>query len=121
MRALQPTEIVTALVQLPHWRLSGEGEQIAIERDWRFASHAQALLFVNALGWLAELTNTPASQLDIQQPFHSLGLGSLQTALLLARLHTELGIVVPPAALNPDASLGELVALISAASPHKVS
>jgi acyl carrier protein len=74
-----------------------------------------------ALGWLAELTNTPASQLDIQQPFHSLGLGSLQTALLLARLHTELGIVVPPAALNPDASLGELVALISVASPHKAS
>ena len=57
MRALQPTEIVTALVQLPHWRLSGEGEQIAIERDWRFASHAQALLFVNALGWLAETLN----------------------------------------------------------------
>lgn len=74
-----------------------------------------------ALDWLAKLTNTPASQLDLQQPFHSLGLGSLQTALLLARLHTELGIVVPPAALNPDASLGELVALISAASPHKTS
>ena len=40
MRALQATEIVTALVQLPGWRLFGEGEQIAIEKDWRFASPA---------------------------------------------------------------------------------
>jgi len=57
MRALQATEIVTALVQLPGWRLFGEGDQIAIEKDWRFASHAHALLFVNALGWLAETMN----------------------------------------------------------------
>ena len=57
MRALQATEIVTALVGLPGWRLHGEGEQIAIEKDWRFASHSQALLFVNALGWLAESMN----------------------------------------------------------------
>ena len=57
LRALLPTEIVTALVQLPLWRLSGEGAQIAIERDWRFPTHVQALLFVNALGWLAETLN----------------------------------------------------------------
>jgi len=52
-----PSQVVKALVQLPGWRLHGEGEQIAIEKDWRFASHAQALLFVNALGWLAESMN----------------------------------------------------------------
>ena len=69
-----------------------------------------------ALGWLAEQINTDITQLDVQQPFSSLGLGSLQTALLLARLHTQFGIVVSPAALHPEASLGELVALISAAS-----
>ena len=57
MRALQATEIVTALVKLPGWRLHGEGEQIAIEKDWRFANHPQALLFVNAVGWLAESMN----------------------------------------------------------------
>jgi len=57
MRALQATEIVTALVKLPGWRLHGEGEQIAIEKDWRFVTHAQALLFVNAVGWLAESMN----------------------------------------------------------------
>ncbi len=52
-----PSQVVKALVNLPGWRLHGEGEQIAIEKDWRFATHAQALLFVNALGWLAESMN----------------------------------------------------------------
>lgn len=52
-----PSQVVKALVGLPGWRLHGEGEQIAIEKDWRFASHAQALLFVNAVGWLAESMN----------------------------------------------------------------
>ena len=54
MRAMQATEVVTALVQLPGWRLHGEGDTLAIEKDWRFASHVQAMLFVNHLGWLAE-------------------------------------------------------------------
>ena len=57
MRALHPTEVVSAMVQLPDWRLHGEGTGLALEKDWRFASHAQALLFVNALGWLAESMN----------------------------------------------------------------
>lgn len=57
MRALQPTEVVSALMQLPGWRLHGEGETLAIEKDWRFDSHAQALLFVNAVGWLSESMN----------------------------------------------------------------
>ena len=52
-----PSQVVKALVNLPGWRLHGEGEQIAIEKVWRFATHAQALLFVNALGWLAESMN----------------------------------------------------------------
>jgi len=49
-----PSQVVKALVNLPGWRLHGEGEQVAIEKDWRFANPAQALLFVNAVGWLAE-------------------------------------------------------------------
>ena len=52
-----PSQVVKALVGLPGWRLHGEGDQIAIEKDWRFASHAQALLFVNAVSWLAESMN----------------------------------------------------------------
>ena len=57
MRAMQATEVVTALVQLPGWRLHGEGETLAIEKEWRFVAYAQALLFVNAIGWLAESMN----------------------------------------------------------------
>ena len=55
--AANPSQVVMAMVNLPGWRLHGEGEQIAIEKEWRFASPAQALLFVNALGWLAETLN----------------------------------------------------------------
>jgi len=54
MRALQATEVVSALVHLPGWRLHGQDEQVAIEKQWRFPSHAQAMLFVNRLAWLAE-------------------------------------------------------------------
>lgn len=54
---MQPTEVVSALVQLPGWRLHGEGEDVAIEKAWRFDTHAQAMLFVNHLGWLAERLN----------------------------------------------------------------
>ena len=57
VRALQPTQVVSALVQMPGWRLHGEGESVAIERDWRFASHAEAMLFVNRVGGLAETMN----------------------------------------------------------------
>ena len=57
VRTLQPTQVVSALVRVPGWRLHGEGEQIAIEREWRFDSHAHAMLFVNQVGWLAESMN----------------------------------------------------------------
>ena len=57
MRALQPLEVAAALVHVPGWRLHGEGDTLAIERDWRFASHAEAMLFVNRVGWLAEAMN----------------------------------------------------------------
>ena len=56
-RALTPTEVVMALAQTPGWRLFGDGEHTAIERSFAFASHAQALLFVNSVGWLSEQMN----------------------------------------------------------------
>ena len=55
--AANPSQVVMAMVNLRGWRLHGEGEQIALEKDWRFGSHAHAMLFVNALGWLAESMN----------------------------------------------------------------
>lgn len=57
MRALQATEVVPAMVELPGWRLHGEGETLALQKDWRFSSHVQAMLFINHLGWLAESLN----------------------------------------------------------------
>lgn len=57
VRALQPTEVIMALGQLTGWRLSGDGEDIAIEKSFVFAQHTHALLFVNSVGWLSEKLN----------------------------------------------------------------
>jgi 4a-hydroxytetrahydrobiopterin dehydratase len=57
IKALKPTEVVMALGQVPGWRLSGDGETVAIEKTFAFEQHAQALLFVNSVGWLSEKLN----------------------------------------------------------------
>jgi 4a-hydroxytetrahydrobiopterin dehydratase len=54
VRALKPTEVILALSQILGWRLSGDGENIAIEKNFEFAEHTHALLFVNSVGWLSE-------------------------------------------------------------------
>ena len=53
-RAMQATEVVMALARTPGWSLHGDGDHIAIERSFKFISHAQAMLFVNSVGWLSE-------------------------------------------------------------------
>ncbi|WP_416559054.1 4a-hydroxytetrahydrobiopterin dehydratase [Limnohabitans sp. yimb22184] len=57
IRALQPTEVIMALSQISGWRLSGDGDQVAIEKSFEFAQHTHALLFVNSVGWLSEKLN----------------------------------------------------------------
>jgi len=57
VRALKPTEVIVALGQIPGWRLSGDGANVAIEKTFEFAVHAHALLFVNSVGWLSEKLN----------------------------------------------------------------
>ncbi len=57
VRALKPTEVIMALGQLPGWRLTGDGENVAIEKTFEFAEHTHALLFVNSVGWLSEKLN----------------------------------------------------------------
>lgn len=57
IRALQPTEVIMALSQISGWRLSGDGDQVAIEKTFEFAQHTHALLFVNSVGWLSEKLN----------------------------------------------------------------
>ncbi|PIT72715.1 4a-hydroxytetrahydrobiopterin dehydratase [Limnohabitans sp. G3-2] len=57
VRALKPTEVIMALSQVSGWRLSGDGDNIAIEKAFDFVEHTHALLFVNSVGWLSEKLN----------------------------------------------------------------
>jgi 4a-hydroxytetrahydrobiopterin dehydratase len=52
-RALTPTEIVTRLADLPGWKLSGDGPDIAIEKTYTFADYYETISFVNALAFVA--------------------------------------------------------------------
>ena len=51
--ALTPTEIVKRLADLPGWKLSGDGEEVALERTYRFANYHETMAFVNALAFVA--------------------------------------------------------------------
>jgi 4a-hydroxytetrahydrobiopterin dehydratase len=57
VRALKPTEVIMALSQLVGWGLTGDGENVAIEKTFTFEQHTHALLFVNSVGWLSEKLN----------------------------------------------------------------
>jgi 4a-hydroxytetrahydrobiopterin dehydratase len=52
-RALKPTEIVKRLAELPGWKLSGDGEEVAIEKTFSFADYFETIAFVNALAFVA--------------------------------------------------------------------
>jgi 4a-hydroxytetrahydrobiopterin dehydratase len=52
-RALSPTEIVTRLAALPGWSLAGDGDNVAIEKTFRFANYHETMAFVNAVAFIA--------------------------------------------------------------------
>ena len=52
-RALTPTEIVKRLADLPGWKLSGDGDDVAIEKTFTFADYYETMAFVNALALVA--------------------------------------------------------------------
>ncbi|HEX2543932.1 MAG TPA: 4a-hydroxytetrahydrobiopterin dehydratase [Ramlibacter sp.] len=52
-RALTPTEIVRRLAELPGWKLSGDGADVAIEKTFTFADYYETISFVNALAFVA--------------------------------------------------------------------
>lgn len=52
-RALKPTEIVRRLADLPGWKLSGDGDDVAIEKTFTFEDYYETISFVNALAFLA--------------------------------------------------------------------
>jgi 4a-hydroxytetrahydrobiopterin dehydratase len=53
VRALTPTEIVKRLAELPGWKLTGDGPDVAIERTYTFADYYETISFVNALAFVA--------------------------------------------------------------------
>ena len=52
-RALRPTEVVSRLSALPGWTLTGDGEDVAIEKTFTFANYHQTQAFVNAVAFIA--------------------------------------------------------------------
>lgn len=56
-RALGGVEIVSRLAALDGWTLSGDGEQAAIEKTYRFANYHETMAFVNAVAYVAHRAN----------------------------------------------------------------
>jgi 4a-hydroxytetrahydrobiopterin dehydratase len=54
-KALRPVDIVTRLAQLQGWTLRGDGENVAIEKTFRFANYHETLAFVNAVAFIAHV------------------------------------------------------------------
>ncbi|MEJ6022463.1 4a-hydroxytetrahydrobiopterin dehydratase [Ramlibacter sp. PS4R-6] len=52
-RALSPTEVVTRLGALQGWQLAGSGEDVAIEKMFKFANYHETMAFVNAVAFIA--------------------------------------------------------------------
>ncbi|WP_228488186.1 4a-hydroxytetrahydrobiopterin dehydratase [Caenimonas koreensis] len=52
-RALNPTQVVTKLATVPGWALSGDGEDVAIEKTFTFANYYETISFVNAVAFIA--------------------------------------------------------------------
>lgn len=52
-RSLGATEIVTALARLAGWRLSGDGTELAIEKEFAFPDFQAAMAFANAVAFIA--------------------------------------------------------------------
>ncbi|NJM44651.1 MAG: 4a-hydroxytetrahydrobiopterin dehydratase [Brachymonas sp.] len=53
-RALSATEIVANLVELQGWMLDGDGEQVAIQKTFKFVNYLETMSFVNAIAFIAE-------------------------------------------------------------------
>ena len=52
-RALKAPEVAAKLAQLDGWSLSGDGENVAIEKTYHFANYYETISFVNAVAFIA--------------------------------------------------------------------
>lgn len=53
-RALNAAEVVSRLAALPGWQLTGDGEQVAIEKNFSFGNYDETMAFVNAIAFVAK-------------------------------------------------------------------
>ena len=53
-QALSGPQVIARLASLDGWKLWGDGDTLAIEKTFRFASYLHALAFANAVAYLAE-------------------------------------------------------------------
>ena len=52
-RALNPAAVVSRLAAAPGWQLTGDSEDVAIEKTYSFANYYETISFVNALAFVA--------------------------------------------------------------------
>jgi 4a-hydroxytetrahydrobiopterin dehydratase len=52
-RALSATEIVASLSKTEGWKLTGDGDEVGIERTFHFANYYETISFVNAVAFIA--------------------------------------------------------------------
>ena len=52
-RPLKPTEVVSRLTTATGWQLTGDGENVAIEKVFSFANYYETISFVNAVAFVA--------------------------------------------------------------------
>ena len=52
-RALTASEIVARMSKAPHWKLTGDGPDVAIEKTYTFANYYETISFVNAVAFIA--------------------------------------------------------------------
>jgi len=52
-RALSATQLVSQLAQTEGWKLSGDGQAVAIEKTFSFVNYYETMAFVNAVALIA--------------------------------------------------------------------
>ena len=52
-RALNPVETVSRLATAPGWQLTGDGDNVAIEKSYSFGNYYETISFVNAVAFIA--------------------------------------------------------------------
>ncbi len=53
-QALSGPQVIARLASLDGWKLWGDGDTLAIEKTFRFASYLHTLAFANAVAYVAE-------------------------------------------------------------------